>query len=68
MLYHFNYDVGRYISLECTFEQSKETYYEFLEASSQNWYIGKHGPNLWLNHFWGTLLCGGTVTEGRGAK
>jgi len=76
MLYHFNYDVGRYISLERIFEQSKETYYESLEASSQNWHEGKHDPNPWLNYFWGTLLRAysefeervGTVAEGRGTK
>ncbi len=76
MLYHFNYDVGRYISLERIFEQSKETYYESLEASSQNWHTGKHDPNPWLNYFWGTLLRAysefeervGTISEGRGTK
>ena len=76
LLYHFNYDVGRYISLERIFEQSKETYYESLEASSQNWNTGKHDPNPWLNYFWGTLLLAysefeervGAVTKGRGTK
>jgi Fic family protein len=76
MLYHFNYDVGRYISLERIFEQSKETYYESLEASSRNWHRGKHDPNPWLNYFWGTLLCAysefeervGAIAEGRGTK
>lgn len=76
MLYHFNYDVGRYISLERIFEESKETYYESLEASSQNWHKGLHDPNPWLNYFWGTLLRAysefeervGTVSEGRGTK
>jgi Fic family protein len=76
MLYHFNYDVGRYISLERIFEQSKETYYESLEASSQNWHNGKHNPNPWLNYFWGTLLRAysefeervGTIADGKGNK
>ena len=35
MLYHFGYDVGRYISLERIFEESKATYYETLATSSQ---------------------------------
>jgi len=76
MLYHFDYNVGRYISLERIFEQSKETYYESLEASSRNWHSGKHNPNPWLNYFWGTLLCAygefeervGTIHEGKGTK
>src|SRR4030095_1391180 len=38
LLYHFDYKVGRYISLERVFEQSKETYYETLEASSKGWH------------------------------
>jgi Fic family protein len=34
LLYQAGYDVGRYISLEKVIEDSKETYYEALEASS----------------------------------
>ena len=76
LLYHFNYDVGRYISLERIFEQSKETYYEALEASSQNWHKGQHNPNPWLNYFWGTLLRAygefeervSTISKGKGTK
>lgn len=56
MLYRFNYQVGRYISLERVMEQSKETYYESLEASSQGWHVGQHDPMPWLNYFWGMLL------------
>ena len=44
LLYHFGYEVGRYISLERVFEQSKVTYYETLEASSQNW----HDSRFWV--------------------
>src|SRR5258708_1149518 len=31
LLYHFDYQVGRYISLERIFEETKESYYETLE-------------------------------------
>ena len=41
LLYHFGYEVGRYISLERVIEQSKQTYYETLEASSKNWHQGR---------------------------
>jgi Fic family protein len=76
LLYQFNYEVGRYISLERVIEESKETYYESLEASSRNWHEGKHDAGPWLNYFWGTLLRAyrefeqrvGEVRHGRGAK
>lgn len=56
LLYHFNYQVGRYISLERVIEQSKETYYEALETSSQRWHEGAHEVMPWLDYFWGMLL------------
>ena len=76
LLYHFDYAVGRFISLERIFEESKESYYETLEASSQHWHEGKHDVMPWLNYFWGTLLRAyrefeqrvGTIERGRGAK
>ena len=42
LLYHAAYEVGRYVSLERIFEESKETYYETLEASSSGWHEGEH--------------------------
>ncbi|MDT8321726.1 MAG: Fic family protein [Xanthomonadales bacterium] len=56
LLYYYNYQVGRYISLERVIEQSKETYYEALEASSQGWHEGTHEVMPWLDYFWGMLL------------
>jgi Fic family protein len=56
LLYKFDYAVGRYISLERIFEQSKAGYYETLEASSQGWHEGKHDVKPWLDYFWGALL------------
>ncbi len=56
LLYHFNYEVGRYISIERVYEQTKEGYYETLEASSQGWHESRHDPNPWLNYFWGVML------------
>jgi Fic family protein len=55
-LYHFDYHVGRYISVERIIEESKETYYETLKQSSQKWHEGGHDPYPWLNYFWGVLL------------
>ena len=76
LLYHFGYEVGRYISLERIFEESRETYYETLLASSQGWHEGKHDVRPWLRYFWGVMLRAyrefeqrvGEVTTGRGAK
>ena len=76
LLYHFDYAVGRFISLERLFEESKETYYETLEASSQGWHDGQHDSMPWLNYFWGVLLRAyrefetrvGALEHGHGAK
>jgi Fic family protein len=76
LLYHFDYAVGRFISLERIFEESKESYYETLEASSQGWHEGKHNIAPWMDYFWGALLRAykefeervGTIERGRGAK
>lgn len=76
LLYHFGYEVGRFISLERIFEESKDSYYETLEASSQHWHKGKHNSASWLDFFWGALLSAykefeervGAIEYGRGAK
>ena len=76
LLYHTGYEVGRFISLERIFEETKKSYYETLEISSQNWHEGKHDIYPWLTYFWGTLIRAykefeervGVVKTGRGAK
>ena len=76
LLYHADYTVGSFISLERIFEESKESYYETLEASSQGWHEGKQNIAPWLDYFWGALLRAykefevrvGTIERGRGAK
>lgn len=76
LLYHFDYRVGKYISLERVFEESKESYYETLEKSSQNWHQGNHNLMPWMTYFWGVLLKAykefegrvGTLTTGKGSK
>ena len=56
LLYRLGHQVGRYISLERITEESKETYYESLEASSHRWHEGQHDAHPWLDYFWGVLL------------
>lgn len=76
LLYHFDYAVGRFISLERIFEESKESYYETLEASSTGWHTAAHDVAPWLDYFWGALLRAykefedrvGKIERGRGAK
>ena len=42
LLYRAGYIVGKYISIEKTIEQSKETYYEALQRSSAKWHEGEN--------------------------
>jgi Fic family protein len=56
LLYQSDYRVGRYISVERIIEQSKDTYYEALERSSQRWHDSGHDPHPWLDYFWGVLI------------
>lgn len=76
LLYHFDYQVGKYISLERIFEESGQTYYDSLEASSHGWHDGRHDVIPWMGYFWGVLLRAyaefedrvGAVGGGRGSK
>lgn len=42
LLYKFGYFVGRYISLEMLIEESKDSYYEQLQNSSEKWHTGEN--------------------------
>jgi len=76
LLYHHGYEVGRYISLERIFEQTKESYYATLERCSQGWHEEKHDAFPWISYCWGVMLRAyreyeervGAIREGRGAK
>ena len=76
LLYHFDYRVGKYISLERIFEESGKTYYDALEVSSHDWHDGRHDVVPWMSYFWGVLLRAygefedrvGVVGRGRGGK
>ena len=75
LLYQAGYEVGRYISLERIVEESKESYYEALNKSSQKWHEGEHDLRPWWNYFIGMLTAAykefeervGTITTARGA-
>lgn len=76
LLYHPGYRVGRFISLERIIEESKESYYEALRASSEGWHQRRHDPNPWWSYWLGTVLAAyrefeeraGLLTSRKGAK
>jgi Fic family protein len=76
LLYKAGYEVGRYISLERIVEETKETYYEALQRSSQDWHEARHDLRPWWDYFLGTLIAAykdfedrvGSITSARGAK
>lgn len=76
LLYHSDYQVGRFISIERVYEDTKTSYYETLERSSQGWHEGQHDVFPWIEYFWGVLLRAyrefeqrvNQVRSGRGAK
>jgi len=77
LLYKAGYEVGRYISLEQMVEQTKESYYDTLYASSQRWHEAEHAILPWWEYFMGVMLFGsyqeferrvGLVTASRGSK
>lgn len=76
LLYQCGYEAGRYISLERIVEESKETYYEALLASSHGWHDAQHDLRPWWEYFLGTLTAAykefesrvGTLTSAKGAK
>jgi Fic family protein len=56
LLYEAGYEVGRYVSLERIIEESKETYYEALRASSEGWHEGRHSLAPWRDYLLGTIV------------
>jgi Fic family protein len=76
LLYQAGHEVGRYISLEKVIEDTKETYDEALEASSDGWHEGRHDLVPWLQYSHGILIAAylefeqrvGQMGTGRGAK
>lgn len=77
LLYKGGYEVGRFISLEQLVERTRDSYYDTLHASSQQWHKGRHSLVPWWEYFLGVMLLGayrtfservGAVTATRGAK
>ncbi|MFQ5827966.1 MAG: Fic family protein [Candidatus Methylomirabilia bacterium] len=76
LLYHHDFHVGRYVSLERLIEDSKESYYEALKGSSDGWHVAPHDLLPWWSYFLGILRSAyrefeqrvGAVRAPRGAK
>lgn len=56
LLYHADYEVGRYVSWEKLVNDSRETYYDALAASTTGWHEGGHDLKPWLEYFLGILI------------
>ncbi len=54
-LYQAGYDVGRYVSLERLIDDTRETYYEALQAAGHGWHEDRHDIGPWLHYFVGIL-------------
>jgi Fic family protein len=74
-LYQAGYDVGRFVSLERLVDDTRETYYDALQAAGHGWHEGEHDIAPWLRYFLGILtaayqeLAGSVeVVSGRGSK
>ncbi|AFY48641.1 hypothetical protein Nos7524_2821 [Nostoc sp. PCC 7524] len=77
LLYKAGYEVGRFISLERIVESTKESYYDTLYQSSQNWHQGQHSLLPWWEYFLGVIMLSpyrefeqrvGLVSSAKGAK
>lgn len=56
LLYQGKYIVGKYVSLEKAIEESKETYYESLRASSTGWDTSTNDYAPFVGYLLGTIL------------
>ena len=56
LLYRSGYIVGKYISIEKLISDTKETYYEALQASSCNWHEGTNDYAPFVTYMLGVLV------------
>lgn len=65
LLYNTGFGVGRFISLEQIVDESRQSYYEALAASSDGWNEGEHSLQPWWQYFLGILLAAYRTFEQR---
>jgi Fic family protein len=56
LLYRAGYIAGKYISIEKLIENSKETYYEALQASSALWHENRNDYLPFIRYYLGVLI------------
>ena len=56
LLYRAGFIVGKYISIEMLIEKSKDSYYEALQASSQNWHENGNDYFPFLKYMLGVVV------------
>lgn len=56
LLYRAGYYVGKYISIEKLISDSKETYYDTLQESSDGWHEGKNDYTPFVRYLLGVIL------------
>lgn len=56
LLYKEGYIVGKYISIEKLIEISKDTYYEALQESSQNWHENENTYESFVQYMLGVMI------------
>lgn len=56
LLYKNGYIVGKYISFERIIEQTKETYYDTLQESSQEWHEGDNNDSPFVEYTLAVIL------------
>jgi Fic family protein len=54
-LYQAGYEVGRFISVERLINESRETYYDALQAAGHGWHDDTHDIKPWLSYFLGVM-------------
>ena len=65
LLYHADYEVGRYVSWEKLINDSRETYYGALSNSTDGWHDGDHSLHSWLSYLLGVLISAYRAFESR---
>jgi Fic family protein len=74
-LYQAGYEIGRYVSLERLIDETRDTYYDALQAAGHGWHEDEHNIEPWLRYFLGILTAAykelalsAAPVSGRGAK
>lgn len=56
LLYKFDYNVGKFVSIEKIIEETKADYYDALQLSSTNWVDNKKNPTEFIKYMLSVIL------------